>query len=226
MIAGNGLIAKKFFKNFHEKEDIVIFASGVSDSTEKRNSEFLKEKNILNLYLNNYKNAKFIYFSSIMTINDMRSEYINHKKEIESIIQEKAKSYFIIRVPQIIGYGGNKKNIINDFKYKILNNKPLEIHKDTYRAIIDLDDLYDIVLQLINEINNEIINISYIQKIYIHDLAKLMSEILNKEINLIVKEKGFSIETENSYIIDKIINSFKIDRTYYTQKCLKKYLIQ
>ena len=42
MIIGNGLIAKSFLKKY-DKDDIVIFASGVSNSKED-NPKILKEK--------------------------------------------------------------------------------------------------------------------------------------------------------------------------------------
>ena len=45
MIIGNGLIASLF--NEYDKENVVFFASGVSNSSETRREEFLREENLI-----------------------------------------------------------------------------------------------------------------------------------------------------------------------------------
>lgn len=46
MIVGNGLIAKEFLE-YSNSKNILIFASGVSNSKEERVDEFLREENLL-----------------------------------------------------------------------------------------------------------------------------------------------------------------------------------
>lgn len=45
MIIGNGLIANLFTE--HDRENIIFFASGVSNSLETEKSAFLREENLL-----------------------------------------------------------------------------------------------------------------------------------------------------------------------------------
>lgn len=47
MVIGNGSIASIFFREFHNNHEVVIFASGVSDSTEKNEKNFEREKKLL-----------------------------------------------------------------------------------------------------------------------------------------------------------------------------------
>ena len=46
MVVGNGLIASQFY-NYHLNKDVLIFASGVSNSSNKLQSEFDREVELL-----------------------------------------------------------------------------------------------------------------------------------------------------------------------------------
>jgi len=63
MIVGNGMIAKKF-KKYKDKGNVLIFASGVSNSNETRCTNFSKELKMVKHALKNFNDKQFIYFSS------------------------------------------------------------------------------------------------------------------------------------------------------------------
>jgi hypothetical protein len=50
MLIGKGMIAN-IFSSYKNDDNILIFASGVSNSNEKNKQEFLREKNLINTYL-------------------------------------------------------------------------------------------------------------------------------------------------------------------------------
>jgi len=225
MVIGNGLIAKRFMKTFENDSSVIIFASGVSNSMETSDIEYIKEKKLLEDCIKKNENKKIIYFSSIMHLNGVRSKYMSHKIEMELYIQNFAKNYLIARLPQLIGNGGNKNNIINHFNYCIKNNITINIQSDTFRSIIDIDHIFDIINKyLFVSSKNDIIDISYIEKITILDLASIMYNIHNINKNIILVKKGHSIETKNSPIVDDIISNLSINKKNYTENCIKKYI--
>ena len=61
MVIGNGLIASAF-ERYKNNDDIIIFASGVSNSQETSELAFNREINLMKRYLNLDK--KLIYFST------------------------------------------------------------------------------------------------------------------------------------------------------------------
>ena len=63
MIVGNGLIANLFREN--DSENVVFFASGVSNSLETDKSAFLREENLLRKTLEENPEKIFIYFSTV-----------------------------------------------------------------------------------------------------------------------------------------------------------------
>ena len=61
MIVGNGLIAKSFLKKYGKDNNIIIFASGVSNSKETNPDNFKREEDLLVSFLKTYPQIKFIY---------------------------------------------------------------------------------------------------------------------------------------------------------------------
>ncbi len=119
MIIGNGLLANEFdvYKN---SNDVTIFASGVSNSNEKRGGEFEREMRLLRSEADNDECRLLIYFSStkVFESGDNDNLYIKHKKDVEKFINENFKSFLIFRLPQVIGKGGNPNTLANNIYNK------------------------------------------------------------------------------------------------------------
>lgn len=219
MIIGNGIIGNRFKYNFND-DDYLIFASGVSNSSEENINEFYREENLLLKMIADYPHLKIVYFSSILCgVND--NKYYNHKLNMENIIIKKSKRFLIFRLPQIVGNNGNVKNIFNFFTNSIRNDELLKIKINTQRSLIDVDDIFKIVIYCINK-SNQIINISHIEKVYVDYLVKIISELLNKSPKIEYIDGEHSIDFKNSQIVDEYISS--IDRVDYTKKIIKKYI--
>ena len=221
MVVGNGMIANIFKNKYEYDNNYLIFSSGVSDSNETDIKQYKKEEELILKYIKNFTSYKLIYFSSVLLESD--TPYFKHKKNIESIIINNCESYLIFRLPQIFGKGGNKNNIINYFRECINNNISIKCQQDTYRSIIDIEDLYNIINFCIKE-SNIILNISYIERISIKDLLYMMSKIMNKNALITNILTGYSLDIENSDIINMAINNLKINSNNYTEKTIKKYI--
>jgi len=75
-IIGNGDLAQALKK---VKVDALFFASGVSNSSETRESEYQREKDLL---LRQGKSKRLVYFSSLSIFYN-KTRYTDHKKEIK-----------------------------------------------------------------------------------------------------------------------------------------------
>ena len=150
MIVGNGMIAKKF-KKYKDKGNVLIFASGVSNSNETRCTNFSKELKMVKHALKNFNDKQFIYFSSC-SLEDMElnhTPYHLHKKNIEILIQQMSPNYLVFRLPNIIGSQGNSETLVNYFINKIKSNKEFEVWKNATRNIVAIDDFYKIASYII-----------------------------------------------------------------------------
>jgi len=203
MVIGDGLLAN-IFQTYKNNNDVVIFASGVSNSNEKQNSEFFREKAMIKDIVNKYSNILFVYFSSCSLEDQemMNTPYHMHKKDIEEFIKSRFTKYLIFRLPNIIGYLGNKNTIINFLIDKITNNEEFTVWSNATRNIVDVEDLNKIVSSIINKnrYTNKTINISYDKNINILELIDAIENMLNIKAIYITENKGVDMKINNSLI--------------------------
>src|SRR4051812_33028040 len=104
MVVGGGMMAQAFLR-FREDEQVVIFASGVSDSLEERRDAFDREKNLLRLIRNENPGRLLVYFGTCSVIDPDKRDtaYVRHKLEMESLLQTDKDPWMILRVPLAIG---------------------------------------------------------------------------------------------------------------------------
>lgn len=224
MIVGTGLISNAF-EEYMNKDDIVIFASGVSNSKETSIGEFLREEQLLNSYLDKYGKTKyFIYFSTCSMFDTYfgRSDYTIHKMNMEEIIISKAVKYNIFRLSQVLGR--NNKNQLVGFLYSAISNEKYFDLYNIERNIIDIEDIVLIVKSILktNILENQIINIANPKNIRVIDLVNIIENITNKKAkyNIVEKKGEFRV---NIQPIDLIISELNIFEELYLEKRIRNY---
>ncbi len=229
-IIGSGLIANSFKEHkFIEFPYLVtVFSSGVSNSLETRRSEFLREKKLLNKVLDNKASTdRFIYFSTLSVYDKTKqdSAYVNHKLEMEKIITQNFSNHLILRVPNIIGKGGNPTTLLNYLITSIHNNSQIQIFMNAYRNFIDVADLTKVVTKLIesNKINTTI-DLLHPVSYSMVEIMEYIENHISKKANSIYLEKGYNYfpqSTESNTTLFKKSN-ICLDKNYLN-KILKKY---
>ena len=147
MIIGSGLIATAF-QNF-KNENYIIFASGVSNSLENSQIEFNREINLLK-EIAKYK-KKIVYFSTTALQQDLNdyTPYLTHKRNIEEILLK--KNDIVIRLPQVVGSNQNHFNLIPFLYNSIKQEKHFYIKKNTFRSLLDIDDIVKLTRVIIEK---------------------------------------------------------------------------
>lgn len=221
MIVGKGLIANLFTEV--DLDEVVFFASGVSNSSETRKGEFLREQNLVEDTLSNNPEKLFVYFStcSIYDSSKYNSLYVLHKLHIEEIIKQKAKHFLILRVSNAVGRGGNPNLLMNYLSRQILNDQELVVHQQATRNLIDVEDVKNITMKYIASKDwNKIINVAYTENFNILEIIEVFEQILNKKANKNIENKGehYSIDVhELDYVFDLS------DKTDYLHQLIEIY---
>jgi hypothetical protein len=127
MIVGHGDIASVL----PDRDNVIFFASGVSNSSELRESEYKREKDLL---LTQEKDKHLVYFGSLSVFYNTSSRYTAHKKEMEDLVKATFPHYTIIRIGNIT-WGKNPHTLINYFRNARKNRQKIEIW-DTYRYLV------------------------------------------------------------------------------------------
>ena len=146
MLVGDGMIARRF-RAYADRSDVVLFASGVSNSKETRPEPYARERQLVKDTLEKAPGCLFVYFStaSIADPTEQGSPYVMHKMAIEDLIKEEASAHLIIRASNVVGGPGNPHTILNFFVDRIRRQESFSIWKHAVRNVIDIDDLYQLV---------------------------------------------------------------------------------
>lgn len=130
MIIGNGDVASIL----PERDNLLFFASGVSNSLETNEDEYWREMRLL---LDQPKDAHIVYFSSL-SIFYSNTRYASHKLEVEQLIKNNFKKWTIIRIGNIT-WGNNPHTLINNLREKIKNHQSYVV-QDVYRFVVDKEE--------------------------------------------------------------------------------------
>lgn len=224
MIIGNGLIASLFTEC--DQENIIFFASGVSNSLETKKEEFLREENLIKKTITENPNKVFIYFStcSIYDSSKVESQYVLHKLKMEQIIIQLCPQYLILRLSNAVGNGGNPNLLMNYLVRSVKNNEIINVHTKATRNLIDVEDIKNITNQLIDkQYFNKIINIAYPENYTIIEILEIMEKFYQTKLylNLVKSGSGYGIDTHDveSYFIQHALTN----KETYLHKILEKY---
>lgn len=219
MIIGRGLIATAFTNSLFDTPPYVVFASGVSNSTESDPKAYARELALLDTYLT--KNTTLIYFSttSIFDPTKASSLYIQHKLRIENRIREQADSYIIVRLPILVGRTPNPYTLINFLVNAIREKRPVELHTKACRHILDIDDLVPTLLPFSHDVSiRHTVNIPGSEKITVPELITKLQDVLNEEGVFTWQDSGACYD-----IPDGAEETIYIGEENYVDNVLAKY---
>jgi hypothetical protein len=131
MIVGKGDIAQFLIDANLDRDDVIFFASGVSNSKETSRAQFMREYVLLAEHAKH--RLHLVYFSSL-SIYYSDSDYAVHKRTMEHEIQKMFKTFSIFRIGNI-SWGNNPNTIINHFVLEHAAGRTPEL-RDEYRHVI------------------------------------------------------------------------------------------
>lgn len=224
MIIGNGLIAQSFIRYFGDDPNVIVFASGVSNSREFRNEAFLRERRMLVEALS--RQQKLLYFSTC-SIDDpelQNTPYVMHKKEMEALVCS-VRGCYVFRLPQIVGRTPNPNTLTNYLYRKIMSGDSFQVWRHAKRNLIDVDDVALIVSYLVRTsvVNRSAINIASPFSITIPYLISVFESVLGKKANYVLIDAGGSYSIDSSLATEAASQlGINFDSTY-VERLIRKY---
>jgi hypothetical protein len=153
MIIGNGDIAKVLWE-VDDDENVIYFASGVSNSKCEDEAQYQRERDLLS---GQPKDKHLVYFSSLALHYNEKTRYARHKTIQEAYINRHFTTYTIFRIGNIT-WGDNPYTIINYFKQKMAKLEPIEV-EEAYRYLLTREELLA-ACKKINKNGRETIDLS------------------------------------------------------------------
>lgn len=225
MVIGTGLIATAF-SSYSKQNDIILFASGVSNSAETNRESFAKERLLLEHTCQCLKNKLIIYFStsSVVDLELTESPYIIHKLRMESMVAQ-CNNYMIFRLPQVVGKTKNPHTIVNFLYHHIIEGKKFKVWQGACRNLIDVADVYRIADYFIKHqiFTNQVTTIATPINVKILDLVKILEKVIHKQASFEILEQGSCYEIDINHLIP-YLNLLQISFSQdYPEKLINKY---
>ena len=126
MVVGNGDIARVL----PDRDDLLFFASGVSNSQCDDENEYEREIELLSLQ----DTSKHIVYFSTLSLFYGDSRYIDHKWQMETLVKEWFEHFCIFRIGNI-DWGTNPHTLIN-----YLRANPKAEIRNEWRYVVDKDE--------------------------------------------------------------------------------------
>lgn len=140
IVIGNGLVANSLTQ-LTSRRDTVLFASGVSNSSETSFTSFERERVALESALQRYHLHRFFYFSStIVSMPAVSTPYSAHKQSMERILLDTGPNHLIIRLPQLVG-PTKSPTLVAFLRAKILAGSTMTLQTRARRRLLCHYDL-------------------------------------------------------------------------------------
>jgi nucleoside-diphosphate-sugar epimerase len=228
MIIGSGLLAHAFANHFLQREDVCIYAAGVSNSSCMDDREFTREQQRLNDALNLAKNVDvFVYFGTCSVIDpDVgNTPYVQHKLAMEQIVRTHTGS-LILRLPQVAGKTPNPHTLLNFLYARISRSESFNLWSRAKRNIIDVDDVVSIAHQLIahHSVRNFTYNIANFSNYSMVEIVSALEHVAKKRAVYELVERGSEYIIDTTAILPMLEETgIKFDSDYLEKTVVKYY---
>jgi nucleoside-diphosphate-sugar epimerase len=227
MIIGSGLLANAFSLVFLQREDVCIYAAGVSNSSCTDVSKFKREHQRLEDALQQAIHVDaFVYFStcSVADTEAQNTPYVQHKLAMEQVVRTHPRN-LILRLPQVAGKTPNPHTLLNFLFARISRSESFNLWSNAKRNIIDVDDAASITKLLIAEksVRNTTINIANVVTYPLIDIVSAMENYVGKQAVYNVVERSSEYQIDTSFIFSLLEKAGVKFGSDYLERTIEKY---
>ena len=225
MIIGKGLLASSFEPHYGHRPEIIVFAAGVSNSTQTDPSEFLREKQLLQRTLEQFSDVLgFVYFGSCGVASGQASPYMSHKREMERLVLDH-RAGLVLRLPQVVSPSSNPTTLTNYLAKQVRDGELITLWKFAQRNLIDIDDIVPIAKHIIDNRPDfpSCVAIASSNTLTMPELVGHLERVLGKRARMELVDRGEPMPIDNQHSL-QIAKHLGLDlEDGYAQRVLKKY---
>ena len=226
MVVGHGLLGKAF-SSYEDNSNFLIFCSGVSNSTCTNTAEFQRETDLLQFHIGQSQSQRLVYFSTCSIYDESQQDrpYVQHKLNMERLIQTMHSNYLIVRTSNLVGKTTNPNTVLNFLFQAIQQETPFELWAHAERNLMDVQDVYRVVDYSLKHqyFTNRIIAVANPQAYPVSEIVKALELFIGKKANFTRVNKGqpFSIPLAD---IEKVYADLSLHfDDHYLSNLLQRY---
>ena len=226
MVIGNGMIAKSFNK-YVADQNVLIFASGVSNSGSQQPTDYEREELLLRKSVEVHPEKTVVYFStcSIYDPSLQASIYVQHKLKMEHILKGSASSFIIFRVSNPVGFTDNQHTVLNYFVKHIKEQEAFTVWQNAGRNLLDIEHVFLLCDHIIQSgaHKNSIVNIANPKNYPVTEIIKAIEKYFCVKGNYSLAQKGNSPLIDTA-VIQPLFHLLGIKfNDHYLEALLQKY---
>jgi nucleoside-diphosphate-sugar epimerase len=227
MLIGSGLLAQAFAISFSQRDDVCIYAAGVSNSSCLDVQEFERERRLLLKTLTQAKHVGvFVYFGTC-SVDDpeaRKTPYVQHKLAMEQLVVTHPR-HLIFRFPQVAGKTPNPHTLLNFLYARISRSEAFSLWKNAKRNIIDIDDVAAIAGQFIADesVRNVTLSIANPISYSMINIVGAMERAVGKRAIYYLVERGSEYTIDISAIPPALASAGVEFGSDYLDKVMRKY---
>lgn len=220
MIVGGGIIARSLHGLTSES---TLFASGVSNSSCEDPLEFRREMDLL---LSQDRSTKLVYFSTCsLSDGSEHNEYLRHKLRMERLISEEFNEWLVLRLPTVVGHGGNSNNFFNFISNSLRRGEPVYVQRSLHRSLLDYQDIPTLAENLVDNLHNKTIDVCVDNSETVLQITQRMRLALGSISDLIIIDDKKNQQIDNCAIKRLVPETFQqVNVPDYNDRLIKKYL--
>lgn len=227
MIIGSGLLARAFANAFLQRDDVCIYAAGVSNSSCADAHEFARERLRLADALHRAANVDaFVYFGTCSVADpEVRdTPYVQHKLAMEKMVFAHPRN-LILRLPQVAGKTPNPHTLLNFLYARISRSESFNLWSKAKRNIIDVTDAASIAQQIIadDSLRNTTLNVANVVNYPMVDIVRAMERVVGKRAVYEVVERGSEYFIDTSAILPVLEKAGVEFGNGYLERVIDKY---
>lgn len=227
MLIGSGLLAQAFTPAFSQREDVCIYAAGVSNSGCTNPHEFAREQKRLAEALQQARHVDaFVYFGtcSVADPEARHTPYVLHKLAMEQLVSAHPR-HMILRLPQVAGRTPNPHTLLNFLYARISRSEAFQLWSNARRNIIDVGDVAAIASQLIanDSLRNITLNVANPVGYPMADIVAAMEKVVGKHAVCEVSGRGSSYPIDTRAILPVLDAAGVKFGNDYLERVISKY---
>ena len=216
----------KAFAAVAARKDLVIFASGVSDSLERSAVAFDRERELLERTRAAHAQALLVYFGTCSVDDPDRRDtpYVRHKLAMEAVLAGSGRPWMVVRLPLALGPEHRSPTLANFLHDRIMRGEHYEVWSRSTRYPLDVEDAVRISERFIADraLWNRPINVA-LRAFPVLDFVRILEAITGKRAKYTLVEKGahYAVRCPE---LTRISDELGLDTSrHYLERVLRKY---
>lgn len=227
MIIGSGLLARAFPESFQLRDDVCIYAAGVSNSSSKESSEFSREEARLVNALQVARNVNaFVYFGtcSVYDLEMQDTQYVRHKLAMEKLAAEHPHA-LILRLPQVAGHTPNPHTLLNFIYARVARSEAFCVWSNAFRNIIDVEDVAILTEFFIDNptMRRQVMNLANSRCYSMLEIVHCMEKVVGKPAIYNTEMRGYHYDIDVADILPVLTQTDISFDSHYLSRVLSKY---